>query len=280
MALPTPGRHLSATHGIPVTLAILVATTGLSISTRQIRRTRSVAGRLLAILAISSVALPLLAWAASRLVAPGPLRDGVLTAGVAPTEVAAVAIAGLGGGDAALAAALLVGSTVVTVLTAGPVLGAFGAGATISSTALLSQLVLVVALPLAAGITARATLRPSNRTLSTASTTGTLALLVLLWQVASQITIQTAYLSVTLALLTFLAGSTLLGWLLTLGQAPPRKLAMMLPVTMRDFAVAAGIATTEYGAAAAAPLGIYGLLVLLAGTLATSAAPSRRPDTG
>lgn len=55
---------------------------------------------------------------------------------------------------------------------------------------------------------------------------------------------------------------------------------MMLPVTMRDFAVAAGIATTAYGAAAAAPLGIYGVLVLLAGTLATRAAPSRRPDTG
>lgn len=73
----------------------------------------------------------------------------MLAAGVAPTEVAAVAIAGLGGGDAAL----LVGSTVVTVVTVGPVLGAFGADATIS-TALLTELVLVVALPLAAGITA------------------------------------------------------------------------------------------------------------------------------
>jgi len=229
------------------------------------------------------VALPLLAWAASRLIDPGPLRHGVLAVGVAPSEVAAVAIVGLGGGEAALTAALLVGSTVVTVVTvvaAGPVLGALGAHTTISSTALLLQLVLVVAVPLAVGVATRATLRPGGGVLAASSTVGTLALLVLLWQVASQITLRTAYLSVTLALLAFLAGSAALAWLLTLGQPRPRRLALALPIAMRDFAVAAGIATTAYGAAAAAPLGIYGVLVLLAGTLATRPAPPTRRETG
>jgi hypothetical protein len=37
---------------------------------------------------------------------------------------------------------------------------------------------------------------------------------------------------------------------------------------MRDFAVAAGIAAAAFGPAAAAPLGAYGVLVLLAGSLA------------
>jgi hypothetical protein len=37
---------------------------------------------------------------------------------------------------------------------------------------------------------------------------------------------------------------------------------------MRDFAVAAGIAASAFGAAAAAPLGIYGLLVLIFGSAA------------
>jgi hypothetical protein len=36
---------------------------------------------------------------------------------------------------------------------------------------------------------------------------------------------------------------------------------------MRDFAVAAGIATSAFGATAAAPLGIYGILVLVFGTV-------------
>lgn len=168
------------------------------------------------------MALPLLAWAASRLIDPGPLRHGVLAVGVAPSEVAAVAIVGLGGGEAALTAALLVGSTVVTVVAAGPVLGALGAHTTISSTALLLLLVLVVAVPLAVGVATRATLRPGGGALAASSTVGTLALLVLLWQVASQITLRTAYLSVTLALLAFLAGSAALAWLLTLGQPRPR----------------------------------------------------------
>jgi hypothetical protein len=45
---------------------------------------------------------------------------------------------------------------------------------------------------------------------------------------------------------------------------------------MRDFAVAAGIAAAAFGPAAAAPLGAYGVLVLLAGSLAAIIA-RRRP---
>ena len=54
---------------------------------------------------------------------------------------------------------------------------------------------------------------------------------------------------------------------------------MLLPVAMRDFAVAAGIATAAFGPAAAAPLGAYGVLVLLAGSLAAIIA-RRRPAAG
>jgi hypothetical protein len=43
---------------------------------------------------------------------------------------------------------------------------------------------------------------------------------------------------------------------------------VILPTTMRDFAVAAGIAASAFGAAAAAPLGIYGVMVLVFGAIA------------
>ncbi len=62
-----------------------------------------------------------------------------------------------------------------------------------------------------AGVTTRATLRLTRSLLSVCAGLGTLALLVLLWQVASQITLRGAYVSVTLALLAFLAGSAALG---------------------------------------------------------------------
>jgi hypothetical protein len=35
---------------------------------------------------------------------------------------------------------------------------------------------------------------------------------------------------------------------------------------MRDFAIAAGLATAAFGTSAAAPLGLYGMMVLLWGT--------------
>ena len=61
---------------------------------------------------------------------------------------------------------------------------------------------------------------------------------------------------------------------------PPQRTAIVLPTAMRDFAVAAGIAVSAFGPAAAAPLGIYGLLVLIFGSAAVYAARSRRPGPG
>jgi hypothetical protein len=46
---------------------------------------------------------------------------------------------------------------------------------------------------------------------------------------------------------------------------------------MRDFAIAAGIATAAFGPAAAAPLGIYGILVLLFGAAVARLVRPRRP---
>ncbi len=50
---------------------------------------------------------------------------------------------------------------------------------------------------------------------------------------------------------------------------------MILPTAMRDFAVAAGIAASAFGAAAAAPLGIYGVMVLVFGAVAVYVAKGR-----
>jgi len=109
---------------------------------------------------------------------------------------------------------------------------------------------------------------------------GTASLLVLLWEVASQLHLRASDARVLLALLAFLAGGVVLGWLLAIGAPPAQRTAIMLPTAMRDFAVAAGIAASAFGAAAAAPLGIYGLLVLIFGTAAVYAARPRRPRPG
>ena len=106
---------------------------------------------------------------------------------------------------------------------------------------------------------------------------GTASLLVLLWEVASQLQLRASDARVLLALLAYLAGGVILGWLLAIGAPPAQRTAIVLPTAMRDFAVAAGIAASAFGAAAAAPLGIYGLLVLIFGAVAVYAARRRTP---
>jgi predicted Na+-dependent transporter len=268
IALPGPGRRLDGNGAILITLAVLVFCTGSSVTVADFSSMRGASRRMVLVLAATTVALPVLAWLASRLVSEPPLRGGVLAAGVAPVEVASVALTGLAGGEVVVAAGLLIASTLLTVFLAGPILRLLGAHSAMSQLGLLSTLVLVVALPLIAGCAVR-TLDPlGGRERSLVAILGVASLLMLLWEVASELRLQISDGLIAAALLAYLAGAGVLGWLLALGLPSRRRTAVILPTAMRDFAVAAGIAASAFGIAAAAPLGIYGVMVLVFGASA------------
>jgi len=279
---PVPARALAAHNGISAALIVLVAATGFGLPAGALQQARAAAGRVLAALAAGALILPALAFAVSRLVAPGPLRLGVLAAGVAPSEVASVALAVLAGGQAAIAVAVLVGSTAVCVLIAAAELHVLAGGAAFSTAGLISALALIIALPLLAGAAAR---KVADRRQIVAAVTAdqaamvvaTVAVLVLIWLVAGQAHPDARYLRAGLALLLFLAGSTLAGAAVGVGLPRSPAVSLLLPVAMRDFAIAAGIATAAFGPAAAAPLGIYGILVLLFGAAVARLVRPRRP---
>ncbi len=277
VSLPAPGRRADADGALLITLAVLVFSTGASMTFSEIGAIRTAGRRLAVVLAASTVGLPALAWLASHLVSGAALRGGVLSAGIAPTEVASVALTGLAGGEAVLAAGLLAASTVLTVLLAGPILSIAGAHPSASPLGLLSTLALVVALPLLTGSAMRSVDPFGGREKPVTRVLGTVSLLVLLWEVASQLHLRASDVRVLLALVAYLAGGVILGGLLAIGASPARRIAIVLPTAMRDFAVAAGIAASAFGAAATAPLGIYGLLVLIFGTVVVYAARRRRP---
>ena len=275
IGFPAPGRRAEAADGILIALAILVFCTGASMTFAEMAAVRTAGARLAVVLAASTAGLPALAWLASHLVSGATARGGILAAGVAPAEVASVALTGLAGGDAALAAGLLAASTILTVLLAGPVLSLAGAHSSASQLSLLVTLALVVALPLVAGAALHSLDPLGGREQPLTRVLGTVSLLVLLWQVASQISVRASEARVLLALLAYLAGGAGLGWLLARGARRERRTAIVLTTGMRDFAVAAGIAASAFGATAAAPLGIYGLLVLLFGSAAAFGARHR-----
>jgi hypothetical protein len=57
----------------------------------------------------------------------------------------------------------------------------------------------------------------------------------------------------------FMAGSTLLGAVIARGAPRSLVTGLLLTTSMRDFAIAAGIATAAFGPTSAAPLGLYGV---------------------
>lgn len=265
---PGPARQVADDHGITVALVVLVAAVGLGLPASAIAHARVHLGRIALTVVISTVVLPAIAFLASRAVPEGPLRWGILAAGVAPSEVAAVALATLAGGSAAICAAVLVGSTVASVLLAGPILHVLAdSGSTFSSGSLLLSLFLIVAVPLTvtAVIRARLPRESCDRADQVSSIVASGAVLMLIWLVAGQAELGSAFLRAGLAMTLYLAGATVLAVLLTVGLPRSTRVSLLLPVAMRDFAIAAGIASQAFGPAASAALGFYGVLVLLFG---------------
>ena len=285
LSVQRPLAWLAARQGINVLLAVLVFATAVTIEPAALRRAAAAWRPLLAALAIGVTVLPALAWAAARMVPAGPLRDGVLTVGLAPCEIASVATTAMAGGEAAVAAGLLIGSTVAAVAVAGPVLALEAGHADFSPGGVIANLALVVALPLAVGLALRAWTPATGHVLATpraqraASHVALAAVAALVALIAAEVHFSAGYAAVAAALVIFLLASAVVGRLLGLRAPRPVAAALLLTTSMRDFAIAAGLAAAAFGPAAAAPLGLYGILVLVWGTAAAGALRRRTAAT-
>jgi predicted Na+-dependent transporter len=268
LTVQSPLRWLVDHRGIDVLLVVLVFATAVTITVGDLGRVAGVRVRLAIGLLAGTTVLPALAWISARLVVAGPLRDGMLTIGVAPCEIASVAAVAIAGGQPAVAAVLLIGSTVLSVALAGPILVLERGGASISVGGLVVNLLVVVVVPLVVGIVARARIglgRGKDRLTGLVSTAAVAALVAL---IASRVELSREYLAVVAAMVLFTAGGAGLGRVLSVGADGSVATAMLLTTSMRDFAIAAGIAASAFGARAAAPLGLYGIVVLVWGTAA------------
>ncbi len=277
LSVQSPLAWLAGHQGIGVLLAVLVFATALTIDPAELRRLPAAWRPALAALVVGVTVLPALSWAVSRFVAAGSLRDGVLVVGLAPCEIASVATTAMAGGEAALSAGLLIGSTLGAIMVAGPVLSLEAGGqAAVHPGGIIANLALVVALPLAAGLLVRARVPAAARAGRAASVTALVSVAALVALIAAEVHLSGRYLGVAAALLAFLAGSALIGGLLGYRAARSRATALLLTTSMRDFAIAAGLAAAAFGPAAAAPLGLYGILVLVWGTAAAGRLRQRR----
>jgi predicted Na+-dependent transporter len=276
LSVQRPLAWLAARQGINVLLAVLVLATAVTIEPAALRRAAAAWRPLLAALALGVTVLPALAWAAARMVPAGPLRDGVLTVGLAPCEIASVATTAMASGEAAVAAGALIGSTVLAVAAAGPILALEAGHAGFSPGGVIANLALVVALPLAAGIALRAWTPVTGHFLAmpraerAAARVAVAAVAALVALIAAEVHLSASYAVVAAALAVFLLASAVVGRILGLRATRQVAAALLLTTSMRDFAIAAGLASAAFGPPAAAPLGLYGIFVLVWGTAAAA----------
>jgi BASS family bile acid:Na+ symporter len=186
--------------------------------------------------------------------------------------VAAVGLVALAGGDAALALGALAGS-LIAAATVGPgLIGLLAADAAGTDTgALLGRFALVVLLPLVVGVAARAADPRVARGGDWYAAGSTMAVVALIYAALSGNAAGDALIPALAAGATFLALSSVLAAAAARAVAPDRRSAVAFGIGLRDFAVAATLASQAFGTPAATVAGIYGVLMLTAGALAAVA---------
>ena len=211
------------------------------------------------------------AWVIGRPFAT-PIRDGLLGVGLSSSEVATVGLVALAGADATIALGAVTGSLVLAALIGPLTIGVLARVACHGSGIhLLARFALVVIVPLAVGVA----LRSGDRLklwlqAQDASREGVAAITVatLVYAALSGTSGAHHLGAALLASAAFLAVSAALGELWRRRARPEAAVPGALAIAMRDFAVAAALATQAFGTAAGAVPGVYGVLMLLAGSAA------------
>ncbi|HEX5193094.1 MAG TPA: bile acid:sodium symporter [Solirubrobacteraceae bacterium] len=263
-------------------LALLVLATALGIPWSELAALRAHAATVAVLSIAPLVVLAAFAWLLGHAFGPAT-RDGLLAVGLSSSEVASVGLAALAGADATIVLGAVTGSLILAAL-AGPaaigwLAGGHGHG---GSGQLLARFALVVLAPLAIGVvlrTARATGDRIARRDGERDGIAALAVVVLVYASLSGARGAHGLGAALVASIAFCAGAALLGWLWR--AWPARDVAVAVPgalaIGMRDFAVAAALATQAFGTRAAAVPGVYGVVMLVAGTAFVTATRRRRP---
>jgi bile acid:Na+ symporter, BASS family len=269
LALLVPSGAVAARSDL--LLALLVLATALGIPWSEIAALRARAATVAVLSIVPLVALAAFAWLLGHAFGTAT-SDGLLAVGLSSSEVASVGLTALAGADATVALGAVTGSLVLAAL-AGPaaigwLAGGHGHG---GSGHLLARFALVVLAPLVAGValrTVRATGERIARHDAERDGIATLAVVVLVYAALSGTHGAHGLGAALVASVAFCAGSALLGWLWHARLAPSAEVAIpgALAIAMRDFAVAAALATQAFGTRAAAVPGVYGVVMLVAGT--------------
>ncbi len=270
LGLVVPSPTLAAHSDL--LLALLVLATALGIAFADLTRLRE---HVRAVTILSLAPLPVLvaaAWLLGRPFAP-LVRDGLLAVGLSSAEVASVGLVALAGADATIALGAVTGSLVLAALVGPLAIGWLsGSAVHVSSAHLLARFSLVVLVPLLIGVAARNRAALTTRLAAVdAEREGVAALTVAVLVYAALSGTHGAH-HLGAALLASVAFLIVCVCLAQLWRRMDGRRASAVPgaftIAMRDFAVAAALATQAFGTAAGAVPGVYGVVMLVVAAVA------------
>lgn len=274
LALPSPALASRS----DLLLALLVLATALGISFADLARLREHMVDVAVLSVVPLVVLGAIGWGLGRPFA-APVRDGLLAVGLSSSEVASVGLVALAGADATVALGALTGSLVLAALLGPVAIAAISGAGHASAGKLLGRFALVVLVPLAAGVALRSQsrLRPRLAALD-APRDGVAAVTVAVLVYAALSGTNGAHHlgGAVLASLLFLIASGALAALWHRRAGAVTAVPGAMAIAMRDFAVAAALATQAFGTAAGAVPGVYGVAMLIAGAIAAGRLSGRR----
>jgi predicted Na+-dependent transporter len=266
-------------------LAALVLFTALGIPAAHLLTLRRHALTILGLSLVPLIVLGATGWALGRPFSPA-VQHGLLGTGLSSAEVASVGLVGVAGADATIALGVVTGSLLGAAVLSPLAIGLLSPGAAVNGAALLGRFGLVVVLPLLVGVAIRSLPRSGPwleaRERSRDGLTA-LAVVALVYAALSGAHGAHGLAAATLAAALFLSVSALLAvaWVrlaraATATREPGGQPALhpaatpgAFTIVMRDFAVAATLATQAFGPRAATVPGVYGVLMLVGGSLLT-----------
>lgn len=265
MAIVAPSRGVADRSDL--LLAALVLVTALGITAAELRDDLRRHRTSIAVLSVAPlIVLSLAAWAVGRAFDPH-VRDGLLAVGASSSEVATVGLVTLAGADATVALGAVAGSLIASALL-GPVMIGMLAGHSVhgGTAHLLGRFTLVVIAPLVAGVAIRSALPRIAGWDPQREGVASLAVVALVYAALSGTSGAHGLDAALGASLAFLVVSSLFAeaW----RRTTPRPVATpgALCIALRDFAVAAALAAQAFGPGAAVVPGVYGVVMLLAGS--------------
>lgn len=268
LLVPDTVRHLAP--AVPVFLAGQVAGVALTLEVRHLVGVLRRPLRVLAPLAVQWTVVPAVGLGLAHVAPSAQVADGLVITAASPAEITSALVAVVAGGSGEVGITLMVASIAsATLLTPAWVQIGLGSAANVGPGPLVGELALCVALPLAASLAARhrlpALAGQAGRCLDIAAVSVVLVVGIAAAQARDLVTTPQIGMAVVLCLALlvtgYLAGAGI-GRLLRVERRIRR--AVLFPVGMREFGIAATVALAVRPEAAAIA-GVYGILVMLTG---------------